>query len=74
MHKVFKDYNNTIESMEWRHKGYSVTLNPAPVGYQLIGDKVKSTKYLVFDKADKHISDAFDLNDAKEIIEEAIKA
>ena len=70
MKKVFLDHFNTIDSVEWHHKGYVVYRNPSPSGYE-VGNRVCMTNYLVARPGkDTAEFECHSLADAKASIEE----
>lgn len=70
MHKVFNDYRNTIDSVEWRHKGYTVWMNPSPTACQSSTGIWKSNYLIARPEEDSSFCEAHTLAEAKDTIEE----
>ena len=70
MHKVFLDNTNTVDSIEWRHRGYTVQRNPRPIATQASFNEVSVSNYLIWRPyEDTSFAEAQTLDDARMAIE-----
>ncbi len=68
MQKIVLDNLNSISSVEWRHRGYAIQLDPNPTAYE-VGNQLYVNKYQIWNPEELAMGNASTLNDACEIID-----